>query len=396
MFGPLKNLQVVEFAGIGPGPFLGMVLADFGANVVKIDRIGSASDMYCNRGKKSIACDLKQAKAKEVIEKLISSADVLIDPFRPGVLEKLGLGPDRCMALNPRLIFTRVTGFGQTGPYASMAGHDINYVAMSGVLSKLGRKDEIPLPAGNLLADFAGGTNSALIGILMCLYEREKSGKGQVIDSAMQDGLFYLSSFVWEASGGSFWNRERGHNILDGGTPWYEVYETQDGKYMTVGPIEPQFYAIFIQKMELSEYAKTQFNQSKWPEMKRAFTARFKTRTQAEWDQIFGGTDACVVPLVDFKDVAQHPHNKDRDVLITFPPNTKNNSNSDSIYQTHAPRPAPRLSRTPGRDVLVEKPNVGGNTLEILNALGYNGQEIKQLTESKSVFCHPSGAQSKL
>eukprot|EP01126_Amoeba_proteus_P067100 TRINITY_DN983_c0_g2_i6.p1 TRINITY_DN983_c0_g2~~TRINITY_DN983_c0_g2_i6.p1 ORF type:complete len:370 (+),score=64.72 TRINITY_DN983_c0_g2_i6:109-1218(+) len=343
----LSGLRVVEFCGIGPGPFLGTMLADFGADVLCIDRLQSMPMITC-RGKRIIRADLKDTKTVHSIKQIITKSDVLIDPYRPGVMEKLGLGPTEMMILNPALIYARLTGFGQNGPYASMAGHDINYVAMSGTLSKLGRPDSPPIPPGNILADFAGGSLTCAWGILLALYEREKSGKGQVIDSAMMDGVLYLSSFLWEGQKNGLWDKPRGQNVIDSGAPYYDVYTTKDGKWISIGAIEPQFYRILVKKLELEEQLEgiQQYNTKKWPEMRQIFAEKIKTKTRDEWQQIFDGSDACVVPVLEFTEVLSHPHGLSRRVLMT---KNRVGPRSKSVA---LPRPAPRLSRTPGRENL--------------------------------------------
>jgi len=306
-------------------------------------------------------------------------------------MEKIGLGPDHCLKINPKLIYARLTGFGQDGPYALMAGHDTNYLALTGVLSTLGRSNELPSPPGNFLADFAGGTLMCAWGIVMCLYEREKSGKGQVIDCAMVDGLLYLGSFLWQNQSTDFWNKPRGQNIIDGGAPYYEIYETKDGKWFSIGALEPQFFAILISKLGLSDQIKPndQFNRKKWPEMRRILTDRLKSKTRDEWTDIFAGTDACAVPVLTLLEVKDHPHNSFRKVLIRADdaPDEKN------IFQTFAPRPAPRLSRTPGRDTFKTAQNpLGYDTVPVLKDFGLSSSEITELLNSKVV----SSTQPKL
>ncbi|KAI1799390.1 CoA-transferase family III [Daldinia bambusicola] len=304
---PLQGLKVLEFAGLAPGPYAGLLLADAGAKVLRIDRhtaTGQAvptPDML-TRHKSSIAVDLKSQDGIEFIKELSKTADVIIDPFRPGVLEKLGLGPQILCATNPRLIYGRLTGFRRDGKYAQMAGHDINYLAVSGVLSLLGRSGEKPHPPQNILADFAGGGASLFQGILLAIIAREKSGKGQVVEANMADGSSHLATFPRQALKLPFGNHPRGENLLDGGCPYYDTYETKDGKYMAVGALEPQFYATFIKGLGLSSqtWEKRHSDRASWPEMRLEFETIFKSKTRSEWEKIFDGTDACCTPVLEY------------------------------------------------------------------------------------------------
>ncbi|XP_013223627.2 alpha-methylacyl-CoA racemase [Columba livia] len=372
----LSGVRVLELAGLAPAPLCGMILADFGARVVRVDRTtrsAVATDVQ-GRGKRSLALDLKRPAGAAALRRLCRGADVLIEPFRHGVMEKLGLGPEVLLQENPRLIYARLTGFGQTGKYASSAGHDINYLALSGVLSKLGRKDENPYAPFNLLADFAGGGVMCAMGIVSALYERTRSGKGQVIDASMVEGVAYLSSFLWKSQKLGLWNRPRGENLLDGGAPFYETYRTSDGKYMAVGAIEPQFYEQLIKGLNLdSDELPSQLSFSDWPEMKKKFASIFAQKTQAEWCSIFDGTDACVTPVLSFDDVASHQHNKQRSSFI------KNDQEEIS------PRPAPLLSRTPAVPSFKRDPFIGEHTEEILLEYGFTKQEITKLYSDKVI-----------
>uniref|UniRef100_A0A8C4ULQ7 Alpha-methylacyl-CoA racemase n=1 Tax=Falco tinnunculus TaxID=100819 RepID=A0A8C4ULQ7_FALTI len=288
----LSGVRVLELAGLAPAPLCGMILADFGAWVVRVDRAprsAVATDVQ-GRGKRSLALNLKRPPGAAALRRLCCGADVLIEPFRHGVMEELGLGPEILLQENPRLIYARLTGFGQTGKYARSAGHDINYLALSGVLSKLGRKNENPYAPINLLADFAGGGVMCALGIITALYERTKSGKGQIVDASMVEGVAYLSSFLWKSQNLGLWNRPRGENLLDGGAPFYETYKTSDGKYMAVGAIEPQFYEQLINGLGLGSHElPSQLSFSDWPEMKKKFASIFAQKTQAEWCSIFDG-----------------------------------------------------------------------------------------------------------
>ncbi|KAM9262516.1 alpha-methylacyl-CoA racemase [Morus bassanus] len=372
----LSSVRVLELAGLAPAPLCGMILADFGAQVVRVDRAprsAVAADVQ-GRGKRSLALNLKRPQGAAVLRRLCSQADVLIEPFRHGAMEKLGLGPETLLQENPRLIYARLTGFGQTGKYAKSAGHDINFLALSGVLSKLGRKGENPYAPVNLLADFAGGGVMCAMGIVTALYERTISGKGQIIDASMVEGVAYLSSFLWKSQNLGLWNRPRGENLLDSGAPFYETYKTSDGKFMAVGAIEPQFYEQLIKGLGLdSDKLPTQLSFSNWPEMKKKFASIFAQKTQAEWCSIFDGTDACVTPVLSFDDVASHQHNKQRSSFI------KNDQEEIS------PRPAPLLSRTPAVPSFKRDPFIGEQTEEILLEYGFTKEEISNLYSAEVI-----------
>ncbi|XP_048360122.1 alpha-methylacyl-CoA racemase [Sphaerodactylus townsendi] len=372
----LRGVRVLELAGLAPAPLCGQILADFGAQVVRVDRFSRpamTADVQ-GRGKRSLALDLKQPRGAETLTRLCLRADVLIEPFRPGVMENLNLGPDVLLKNNPKLIYARLTGFGSSGAYSKMAGHDINYLAVSGVLSRLGRKDENPYAPVNLLADFAGGGVMCALGIIIALYERTKSGKGQVIDASMVEGAAYLSSFLWKSQNLGLWNRPRGENLLDSGAPFYETYETSDGKFMAVGAIEPQFYKQLISGLGLDSHKlPDQYDFSGWPEMKKKFADLFSKKTQAEWCGIFDNTDACVTPVLSFDDVALHPHNKQRGAFL------KNDQEEIS------PRPSPLLSRTPATPSSKRDPFIGEHTEEILLDYGFSKEEIAQLKSLKVI-----------
>ncbi|XP_063151835.1 alpha-methylacyl-CoA racemase [Candoia aspera] len=366
----LQGVRVLEMAGLAPAPLCGLILADFGAQVVRVDRRPRrplASDVQ-SRGKRSLALDLKQPQGASTLRRLCQRADVLVDPFRPGVMEKLGLGPAILLQDNPRLIYARLTGFGQSGKYVKLAGHDINYLAVSGVLSKLGRKNENPYAPVNLLADFAGGGVVCAMGIIMALFERTKSGKGQVIDASMVEGAAYLSSFLWKSQNSGLWNGARGENLLDSGAPFYETYETSDGKFMAVGALEPHFYEQFIRGLGLDLHKlPSQMSFSDWPEMKKMFADVFRKKSQAEWCEVFDGIDACVTPVLTFDEVALHPHNKQRGSFL------KNDQEEIS------PRPSPLLSRTPATPSFKRDPLIGEHTEEVLLEHGFSKEEISQL-----------------
>ncbi|XP_056401531.1 alpha-methylacyl-CoA racemase isoform X2 [Hyla sarda] len=373
----LAGVRVLELAGLAPAPFCGMILADFGAKVIRVDRSNTtySSDSMA-RGKRSIALNLKSVEGIGVLKKLCQQSDVLIEPFRHGVMEGLGLGPDVILKENPRLIYARLTGFGQSGKYAKSAGHDINYVSMSGLLSRLGRKHENPTFPLNLLADFAGGSYICALGIAMSLFERTRSGKGQVIDSSMVEGAAYLGSFVWKSQSLGLWSRPRGENLLDGGAPFYSTYMTADGKYMAVGAIEPQFYKELLKGLDLdSSDLPNQMSFSDWPEMKKQFTEKFLEKSQEQWCEVFDGMDACVTPVLSFDDVAAHEHNKERGSFFC---------NDEGEV---SPRPAPLLSRTPAAPCPSRDPLIGEHTLEVLAEYGFSAKEISALQTSGVIAC---------
>ncbi|NXE39349.1 AMACR racemase, partial [Ptilorrhoa leucosticta] len=380
----LSGVRVLELAGLAPAPLCGMILADFGAQVVRVDRLSQsalATDVQA-RGKRSLALDLKRPQGAAVLKRLCGGADVLIEPFRHGVMEKLGLGPEVLLQENPRLIYARLTGFGQTGKYAESAGHDINYLALSGALSKLGRKNENPYAPVNLLADFAGGGVMCAMGIVIALFERAKSGRGQVIDASMVEGVAYLSSFLWKSQNLGLWSQPRGENLLDSGAPFYETYRTSDGKFMAVGAIEPQFYNQLIEGLGLNlDELPAQMSFSDWPEMKKKFASIFAQKTQAEWCSIFDSTDACVTPVLSVSDVASHPHNKERNSFI------------ENDQGEISPRPAPVLSRTPAVPSCKRDPFIGEHTEEILLEYGFTKQEIAKLYSDKTIeFKNPKAS----
>ncbi|UCB49408.1 MAG: CoA transferase [Deltaproteobacteria bacterium] len=371
---PLDGIRVIEMAGLAPSPYCGMILADFGADVVIVDRLSTGAPEIPNimsknpfdRGKRSMRVNLKTKEGIAVVRQMIQAYDVLLEPYRPGVMEKLGLGPDEAMDLNPKLIYARLTGWGQKGPYANMAGHDINYIALSGALSLFRRKGEKPLPPCNLLGDFAGGGMLCAMGILLALIERNTSGSGQVVDAAMVDGAANISTFFWGLLGNHLMTLDIGTNMLDSGAPFYQTYETADGKFMSVGAIEARFYAELLKGLEIDRSTLPyQHDMGKWPEMRDRFAEVFKTKTRDEWAAIFDDTDACVAPVMDMDEVNNHRHNKERALLV-------------EVEGVSQPGPAPRLSRTPGS---VQKPGTprGSETREILEEVGYKGKQIEEL-----------------
>lgn len=370
----LQGIRVVEMAGLAPAPFCGMILADFGADVVRVDRVGAGSMDQLARGKRSLAVNLKSAAGVETVLRLIEKADVLLEPYRPGVMERLGLGPDVAQARNQRLVYARLTGFGQDGPYAGMAGHDINYIAISGALSLLGRKGEKPLPPVNLLGDFAGGGMLCALGICLALLERGHSGRGQVVDAAMVDGAAYLSSFVYKFRNSGMWRDERGTNMLDTGAPFYDTYRTKDGQFVSVGAIEPQFYAALLHGLGIDAAGMPQqMDQSQWAATAARFTGIFASKTRAEWCEIFDGTDACVAPILNLDEAGDHPHNRARGLLIP-----------DAAKGKLEPAPAPRLSRSPG-DGARPLPEVGQHTRAVLAEYGFSEADVAHLVEAGAI-----------
>ncbi len=343
--GALDGLKVLELGGIGPGPFCGMLFADMGADVVTIDRGGWEGSRgfvipsrfdCCNRNKRSVTLDLKSGQGSAAALSLAQRADVVIDPFRAGVAERLGLGPETCQRLNPRLVYGRITGWGQEGPYASMAGHDLNYIAISGALAAMGPPDRPPAIPLNLVGDFGGGALYLAFGILCALRDAEKSGKGQIVDAAMIDGVAGLMTGLYGFRSMGLWKDDRGSNFIDGGSHFYQVYETRDGKFITIAAIEEKFYRILVDKLELDPAGLPgQFDVGSWPAMKERFTAIFREKTQAEWCLHFEGTDACFAPVVPMSEAPLHAQNAARAAF-------------EELGGVLQPVPAPRLSRTPG------------------------------------------------
>jgi len=362
--GPLKGLKIVELSGLGPGPFCGMLLADMGADVVCVDRV--ARPMLdpitdcTRRGKRSVLLDLKSPQGHDTLLRLVEKADAMFEGFRPGVMEKLGLGPDQCMAVNPRLVYGRMTGWGQTGPLAQVAGHDINYISLTGALHAIGRSGEKPVLPLNLVGDFGGGAMFLAFGMLCALLEAQKTGKGQVIDAAMTDGTALLMAMFNSFDAQGHWNPERGGNLLDGGTHYYDVYETSDGKYISIGSIEPQFYALLVEKAGLdAEEFRDQNNPGRWPELKKKLEAVFKTRSRDDWCELMEGTDVCFAPVLDIQEAPNHPHNQARETYIEIGGMTQ-------------PAPAPRFSRS-SPEVPFAPHLPGSDTEEVLEEWGIKG-----------------------
>ncbi|MEN8233835.1 MAG: CaiB/BaiF CoA-transferase family protein [Actinomycetota bacterium] len=372
---PLDQIKVVEFAGLGPVPFAGMVLAGLGANVIRIDRPGSpvtADPMIgaVGRGKRSIALDLKNPEAIDIVLRLVAEADAVLEGFRPGVMERLGLGPDECRGVNPDLVYGRMTGWGRDGPYAAMAGHDINYTALSGALHAIGSGDHIALPL-NLVADNGGGAMFLVAGVLAALVGRERSG-GTVVDAAMVDGAALLASPFYEMLAIGLWEDRREANLLDGAAPFYTTYETADGGWMAVGALEPPFYASLVVGLGLDERdLPDQYDRNRWPELRGRFAEAFATRSRAEWEAEFDGTDACVTPVLSLREAPEHPHNESRRVF-------------GGPTGHRLPNAAPRLGSVPQTD-LGAATDPGEHTDEILTMLGYETEEIARLRASGAV-----------
>ena len=373
--GPLAGVRILEIAGLGPGPFCAMLLADMGADVIRVDRPGAARGLgamgtsaeILNRGRRSIGIDLKKETGVDVVLRLIDETDGLIEGFRPGVMERLGLGPDVLCERNRRLVYGRMTGWGQDGPLAPTAGHDIDYIALTGVLGAIGRAGEPPVPPLNLIADFGGGGMLLAFGMVCGILEAGRSGQGQVIDAAMVDGSAVLSTMMWSMANMGAWDLERkGKNLLDGAAPFYDTYRTSDGHWMAVGALEPQFYQQLLMGLGLEgEELPPQLDRSQWPRLREVFAERFATKTRAEWTATFENTDACVAPVLNFVEAAKHPHNAVRRTFLEV----------DGVMQ---PAPAPRFSRT---SPSTPKPPVeaGTDSREILTALGLTAHAIDTL-----------------
>jgi alpha-methylacyl-CoA racemase len=378
--GPLNGYKVIELAGIGPAPMCAMLLSDLGAEVLRIDRTADAGlgislqtkFSLLNRGRRSVALDLKQPEAIETVLRLVDKADALIEGFRPGVMERLGIGPDVCLRRNPRLVYGRMTGWGQEGPLASAAGHDINYIALSGALNTIGRRGQAPVPPLNLIGDFGGGALYLAFGVVTGLLETQKSGKGQVIDAAMVDGAASLMTAIYGMYGAGFWTDERGANVLDTGAHYYDVYETSDGKYVSIGSIEGKFYDELLRLSGLKkEELAPQNDRKAWPQMKERVAALFRTKTRDEWCKIMEGSDICFAPVLSMAEAPKHPHNKLRETFVE----------QDGVVQ---PAPAPRFSRTPGA---IQRPPArpGEHTEEALRDWGFNATDLERLRSSGAI-----------
>jgi alpha-methylacyl-CoA racemase len=382
MAGPLQGYRIIEIAGIGPGPFAAMLLSDLGAEVIRVDRAqavrGPAPDTphydILLRGRRNIAIDLKQPAGVEALLALVESSDALIEGFRPGVMERLGVGPDVCRARNPKLVFGRMTGWGQDGMYGQAAGHDINYIALAGALKHFGRAGESPTPPLNMVGDFGGGGMFLALGVVAALLEAQKSGKGQVVDTAMVDGTAVLMTMFWAMKNvGLFDENAPGTNLLDTGAHFYDVYKCKDGEFISLGSIEPQFYAELMRLTGLEgdpEFAK-QMDRSQWTHLKARLTDVFLTKTQAEWCAIMEATDVCFAPVLTMSQAAQHPHNVERKTFVEHA----------GVVQ---PAPAPRFSRTQGE--LTSAPaHAGQNSREVLERCGFSAAKIDELLSSGAV-----------
>jgi alpha-methylacyl-CoA racemase len=385
VMGPLDGLRVLELGGIGPTPFSVMLLADLGAEVVRIDRVGEGQHEFddddfrrrdvLSRGRRSLAVDMKQPRGRDVVLRLVDETDVLIEGLRPGVTERLGLGPSDCLARNPRLIYGRMTGWGQSGPYAQMAGHDINYIALAGVLDGIGRPGAAPTPPLNYLGDFGGGALFLVSGVLAALHERSRSGAGQVVDAAMLDGSIVLNAGNYALLGAG-WNVKRGEHMLSGAAPHYDAYECADRKWISVAPNESRFYQALRDKLQLTDPIwDDQHDRATWPERKRLLEILFKRRTRDEWCAILEGTDACFAPVLDLVEAATHPHNAARRNIVEH-------------YGQLQPAPAPRFDRTPAA-LSLPPPLTGQHTEEILKSMGYTSDEIDQLAKAGAIGVRP-------
>jgi alpha-methylacyl-CoA racemase len=382
--GPLSGLRVIEMAAIGPVPFAGMLMADLGADVVRIDRL-TASDLGVPvatrydvnaRGRRSVALDVKTEAGADAVRRLIDRADVLLEGFRPGVMERLGLGPQACLERNPRLVVGRMTGFGQTGPLAQAAGHDLNYIALTGALHAIGPAGGKPVPPLNLVGDYGGGALYLVFGIMAALYERQHSGRGQVVDAAMVDGAASLASIFYGLQAAGRWPGPRGSNLLDGGAPFYDTYETADGRHITLAPLEPKFFAQLVAALQLDpRWLASQYDTRRWPELRAAIATAVRTRTRDEWCALLESTDACFAPVLSFDEAPRHAHAAAREAFVTL----------DGVVQ---PAPAPRFDRTPaGRPR--PAPALGQDTESVLREAGFTDAEIRSLCATPHAPKHP-------
>ena len=368
MTSPLSSLKIIEMVGLGPAPLAGQLLADMGAEVIVIDRKSGddISQEVNRRGKQSIALNLKAPEGIKTALRLIERADILIEGFRPGVMERLGLGPDKCLNTNPKLVYARMTGWGQTGPLSHSAGHDLNYLAITGALHAMGKDGEPPIPPLNLVADYGGGSMFLIMGILCAIIERSISGKGQVIDAAMCDGVPAMMGMIHSMLAQDTWVNQREDNFVDGGAPYYRCYTCADGKYLSVGCIEPQFFAEFLELTELnSDLSAKQNNKTYWPELHDLFEQTISAKSRDEWASIFEGTDACVAPVLDFEEAATYSHNIERNAFFT----------QNDVTQTS---PAPRFSRSE-TPVPKAAQKTGQEAETVLKAAGFSETEIKKL-----------------
>lgn len=375
MTGVLDGIRIIEVAAIGPAPFGVMLLADLGADVIRVDRAASVGESGqevamrgLSRGRRSLGVDLKHPEGLDVLLRLVDTADVLVEGFRPGVAERLGFGPEICRERNLRLVYARMTGWGQDGPLAPQAGHDIDYLAIAGALHPIGDPDRPPPPPLNLVADFGGGGAYLALGVLAALYERERSGQGQVVDAAMVDGVANLSAFFHGLLALGAWSTDRGANLLDGAAPFYTTYRTADDGYVAVGCLEPQFHAEFLDVLGLEPADFPQFDRGRWQEQRRQLAEIFAGEDRSHWEARFAGSDACVFPVLDLEEAREHPHLKARGTFV-------------DVAGEPQPAPAPRLSRTPGR-AGTPPPEPGQDTEEVLVALGLGRSDVERLREA--------------
>ena len=373
--GPLKGMKIVEMVGIGPAPHCCMLLADMGAEIIRIDRPGGNRvggrdrNAILNRGRKSLTLDIKNPNGVQTALRLIDQADALVEGFRPGVMERLGLGPDVCLPRNPQLIYGRMTGWGQDGPLASIAGHDINYIALSGALASIGDKERGPVPPLNLVGDFGGGGMMMAFGMVCGLLEAQGSGQGQVVDVSMLEGAALLMAGIFQSKASGGWESPRGENWLDGGAPFYGTYKCADSEWICIGSIEPQFYGLLRKTLGLTDPLwDRQWDNESWPEQKRQLKDIFLTKSRAEWTEIMGDQDICFAPVMNLDEVLEHPHTKARKVFVT----------DDGVVQ---PAPAPRFSRTPP---IIQSPPAlpGEHNDEVLESWGFSNVEIKSMRDS--------------
>ncbi len=375
--GPLQGVKIIEVGGIGPGPFCGMMLSDMGADVIRIERKGQSSltepkyDVMM-RNRRSMGIDLRKPEGVEIVLDMVEKVDALQEGFRPGVMEKLGLGPDACLGRNPRLVYGRMTGWGQEGPMARVAGHDINYIALSGALHAFGRKGEKPIAPLNMVGDFGGGGMLLAFGMVCALFEAQRSGQGQVIDAAMMDGSAALMAMIFGLRASGFWKDERGVNLLDSGAHFYDTYETADGKHISVGSIEPQFYELLLKHTEIDDPEfKKQMDAGQWPAFKETIAAVFKTKTRDEWTDIMGDTDICFAPVLSLDEAPNHPQNRSRNTFVDL----------EGVTQ---PAPAPRFSRTQP-EIKNPPPVPGGDTESVLQELGFSADRIEALNKAEVI-----------
>ena len=375
--GPLKGVKIIEFGGIGPGPFCAMMLSDMGADVIRIERKGQLSltepkyDVMM-RNRRSVGIDLRKPEGSAAVLKMVARVDALQEGFRPGVMEKLGLGPDICLEINPALVYGRMTGWGQEGPLARAAGHDINYISLSGALHTFGGKGQKPVAPLNLVGDFGGGGMLLAFGMVCALFEAQKSGRGQVVDAAMVDGSAALMAMIYGLRAAGFWADERGVNLLDGGAHFYDTYETADGKYISVGAIEPQFYQLLLQHAGIEDPGfKDQLDPKKWPSLKEKITEVFKTKSRDDWCRIMEGTDICFAPVLSLDEAPDHPHNRERKTFVEV----------EGVIQ---PAPTPRFSQTPP-ELKSSPPTPGEHTKAVLGEFGFSADEIAGLETAGAI-----------